>query len=90
MIGKKKTGPAGTIPADAELAALDDYEAWQRTAFEAGYFDEPEAWLLGRLRDLSDEQATPTRMVALRERRILAERWAIERILKRRSEGWSP
>lgn len=79
--GAKKTGPAGTIPKDRTLAALDDYEDYQRQAFEAQWFHEPADWLHTQLATVRTETAPPG---SLRERRIRAEIWAIERILNGR------
>jgi hypothetical protein len=82
--GAKKTGPAGTIPEDPNLKWLNDYESYQRQAFEAQWWDEPIPWLHDQLAVVRSEMFQPG---TTKERRIRAEIWAIERILKRREES---
>lgn len=89
IAGRKQTAREGgglSVPEGKELAALNAYEAHQRLAFEALYWEKPEEWLKARNLDMVAERDA-TMDSEVRRRRCQAELWAINRILKRRTEG---
>jgi hypothetical protein len=79
----KKAGAASTVPEEKGLAALNAYEEYQRTAFEAVYWDKDTDWLRSREREVP---RTTDGLDEMRVRRNRAEAWAIARILKRRGQ----
>lgn len=79
----RKAGAATTIPEDKETAALNAYEEHQRAGFETHYWDWDEVGLRAELSVIGG-LAKEAAMTPTRERRLRAQAWAIERILKRR------